>query len=192
MKPIPASQPLFHDLRAHHHVHAHLAAAHPPRRISTEVAVAVLGHRHARARHHEGRGGGDVERPLAVAAGADDVHRALGRRTFTHLSRITLAAAAYSATLSPRARIAIRRPPICAGVAVALEQLLEGRLGLRRGTAGLRRRRRSGVSSRRSCRDRLCRAGQEILQQRVAVFGPDALGVELHALDREGSGGAGP
>jgi hypothetical protein len=41
-----------------------------------------------------------------------------GRRTFTHLSRITLAAAAYSATDSPRARIAISRPPICAGVAV--------------------------------------------------------------------------
>jgi hypothetical protein len=41
-----------------------------------------------------------------------------GAATFTHLARITLAAAAYSATLSPRARIAISRPPICAGVAV--------------------------------------------------------------------------
>jgi len=66
-------------LGAHAHLHAHL-----PQRIGGaaqrgEVAVAVLGHRHARARHDEGRGGGDVERALAVAAGADDVHRPLRR-----------------------------------------------------------------------------------------------------------------
>ena len=40
-----------------------------------------------------------------------------GARTGLHLARITLAAAAYSSTVSPRVRSAIKKPPICAGVA---------------------------------------------------------------------------
>jgi hypothetical protein len=39
-----------------------------------------------------------------------------GAFTGWHLARITLAAAAYSSTVSPRVRSAIRKPPICAGV----------------------------------------------------------------------------
>jgi hypothetical protein len=39
-----------------------------------------------------------------------------GARTAWHFARITLAAAAYSSTVSPRVRSAIRKPPICAGV----------------------------------------------------------------------------
>ena len=41
--------------------------------------VAVLGDRHAGGRRDERRGGRDVERPAAVAAGPDDVDGALGR-----------------------------------------------------------------------------------------------------------------
>src|SRR6056297_2951790 len=40
-----------------------------------------------------------------------------GAVTLLHLARITAAAAAYSTTVSPRVRSAIRNPPICAGVA---------------------------------------------------------------------------
>ena len=41
----------------------------------------------------------------------------LGAFTALHLARITAAAAAYSSTVSPRVRSAIRRPPIWDGVA---------------------------------------------------------------------------
>ena len=48
------AQGAFDDGRAHHHVHAHLGQRIRRARFRTEVAVAMLGHRHACARHHEG------------------------------------------------------------------------------------------------------------------------------------------
>ena len=68
----------FHHLGADHDVQAHFGQHIRRPGFRRQVAVAVLGDRHARARHDKGGGGRDVQRSLAVAAGADDVHRAGG------------------------------------------------------------------------------------------------------------------
>jgi len=57
-----------------HHVDAKLRQGIRRAGFRRQVAVAVLRHRDARAGDDEGRGGRYVERALAVAAGADDVH----------------------------------------------------------------------------------------------------------------------
>ncbi len=72
-------QRLFNHLHADHHVDSHLRQRIRRAGFRTEVAVAVLGHHHARARHHKGRGGRDVQRALAVAPRSDDVHGPFGR-----------------------------------------------------------------------------------------------------------------
>ena len=45
----------------------------------------MLGHDHARRRHHEGNGGGNIERAKPVAAGAAQIHGALGRAHGAHM-----------------------------------------------------------------------------------------------------------
>ena len=42
-------------------------------------AIAMLGHRHTRARHDKGHGSGNIERAMAVAAGAAQVNRIVRR-----------------------------------------------------------------------------------------------------------------
>ena len=48
-------------------------------RLGRGSAIAMLGDRHAGGRDHQADGGRDVERMMAVAAGAADVDRAVGR-----------------------------------------------------------------------------------------------------------------
>ena len=62
-----------------HHVDPKLALHIRRARFRTGRAVAMLGHRHASPRHHEGGRRRDIERVHPVAAGADDVHRPFGR-----------------------------------------------------------------------------------------------------------------
>jgi hypothetical protein len=86
-------------------------------RLRGERAVAVLGDRHARAGDDEGGAGGDVVGAGRVAAGADDVD-GVGRRFHgSILARMVMTAPVISSTVSPRTRSAMRKPPICAGVA---------------------------------------------------------------------------
>ena len=73
------SQPTFHHRGADHDVDPKLTQSVRSPRFRRQVAVAVFGHWHACASHHKGGRGRDVQRPLAVAPGADDVHRPFGR-----------------------------------------------------------------------------------------------------------------
>ena len=188
MKPIPAScQAAFHHLGADHHVQAHLGQRIGRTRFRRQVAVAMLGHDHARTRHDKGRRGRDVQRALAVAAGADDIHRALrARAPALHLARITEAAAAYSSTVSPRVRSAIRKPPIWAGVPLAIEQRAEGRFSLGPGQGA------GGGNADQGLQD-IAHAGTRasaISRKLRSIWWPCSeamrFRVELHAFDRQG------
>ena len=66
-------------IRADHHVHAHLGQRVRGARFRRQVTVAMFGNGHAGARDNECGRGRDVQGAQRVAAGADDVHRALGR-----------------------------------------------------------------------------------------------------------------
>ena len=67
-------QAALDHLGADHDVETHFGQRIRSTRFGTEVAVAVFGDWHACACDDEGGGGGDVERTLAVTAGANDVH----------------------------------------------------------------------------------------------------------------------
>ena len=131
-----------------------------------------------------------------------------------HAARIICAAPVISSTVSPRTRSAIRKAPICAGVASPAVIMLEGDADLVLARAWRRPRpsgsgcelvgghgghrvvhagsggvaRGPGVAAARA------EAGQleEVGEQRVAVLGGDALGMELHAVHRDASCAAGP
>ena len=158
--------------------------------LGGEGAVAVLGHRHAAAGDDERRGGRDVEGAGAVAAGADGVDGAGGRRrSAAALARMVRAAPVISSTVSPRTRSAIRKPPICAGVASPDIMRVEGRAGfvLAQPLAGGElREQRLEIAGRLAHAATLLRRGetQEIAQQIVAALRRDALGMELHAVQR--------
>jgi hypothetical protein len=184
-------QAAFHHLGADHHVQAQFGQRIGRAGFRRQVAVAVLGHRHAGAGDDEGRRGRDVQRALAVAAGADDVHRARGRPHGVAFRPHHVAAAAYSSTVSPRVRSAIRKPPIWAGVASPSNRAVKAARP-RPGSGAGWRRCRSAASAPRSCRAPSRGPCQEIAQQLVAMFAGDAFGVELHALDQVCRGGAGP
>ena len=65
---------LFNHFRSNHHVDAHLPQRVRRAGFGRQVAVAVFGHGHTGARHHKGRGGGNVQRAFAIATGANDIH----------------------------------------------------------------------------------------------------------------------
>jgi hypothetical protein len=91
----------------------HVGAA----RLRRHAAVAVLGHARAGRGDHEHRGGGDVERVRAVAAGADDVDQVgCGRRRDRRAnSRSTAAAPAISPTVSFLTRRPVRIAAVIVG-----------------------------------------------------------------------------
>ena len=72
-------QRLFNQFRADHHVDPQFGQHVRRPGFGTEVAVAMFGDHDARPRHHKGGGGRNVQRALGVTAGADDIHRAIGR-----------------------------------------------------------------------------------------------------------------
>src|SRR5512138_1265885 len=112
------------------------------------------------------------------------------------LARITVAAPVISSTVSPRTLSAMRKPPICAGVALpdimmskACSASARDRVAppatlpirpFRSGMSPLIA--ASPSSGRRSGVGEL----QEVQQQRMARLGGDALRMELHAVDRQG------
>ena len=148
-----------------------------------ERAVAVLGDRHAAGGHDQRGAGGDVERAGAVAAGADDVDRALRGADAMHFARITRTAAAYLVHgLAAHAQRHQQAADLRRG-RVARHEHGERRLGLSSASAGPRRRGRSAAFAGRSCR--LSGEFEEVAEQRMAVLGGDAFGVELHAEDRQ-------
>ena len=115
------------------------------------------------------------------------------------LARMTRAAPVISATVSPRTRSAIRKPPICAGVASPDMITFERRFGLRlrSGLAGGERAPvaaciEAGRAHQAACPARCRGQGKEILQHRVAMLRRDALGMELHAVNVAARDGPGP
>jgi hypothetical protein len=60
------------------------SALPPPAAAIGDGAIAVLGHAHAGAGHHEGRNGGDIEGARAVAAGAAGIEQGLTREAVFH------------------------------------------------------------------------------------------------------------
>ncbi len=85
--------------------------------------IAVLGHARARARHHEGGHGGDVERGTGAAARSAGIEQGLGS---THasirmvFSRMARAKPSSSSGVSPFIRKPIRKADICGVVAAPL------------------------------------------------------------------------
>ena len=168
-----------------------------------DAAVAVLGDLHAGAGRDQRRAGRDVVGAVAVAAGADDVD-GVGR----HLDAVhagaqhlrgagdlldRLAAHAQRHQEGAHLRRAWRRPPSSGRArcgsrprsSVApprdlLDQLAQFLGGLGVHAAVLRRRGARARTLRRRGRE----AGEleEVGEQRVAVLGGDALGMELHAV----------
>ena len=161
-----------------------------------ERAVAVLGDRHAGAGDDEGRAGRDVVGAGGVAAGADDVDRALRRLDRRHARRAWSRRRRRSRpTVSPRTRSAIRKPPICARRRLARHDDVEGASASSRvscspgGDLGEEALHVGHVRrARRPARALKARGDlEEILEDAVAVLGGDAFGMELHAVHRIGS-----
>src|SRR5262245_27017908 len=123
-----------------------------------------------------------------------------GAFTFNILARMALTAPVISSTVSPRTRSAIRIAPICEGVAspaimrsntcedssrenaapvaaLAMSALNSSIMI----AASMRPARGNGAVLARVPRRRQF---EKILQDHVAMFGGDALGVELHTVDR--------
>ena len=113
-------------------------------------------------------------------------------------ARIADTAPVISSTVSPRTRSAIRKAPICDGVASPDIIMSKASAASSRVSAApvatlpisslklLILRSRGQAAGRRPLRD-IPVAGQieEILQQDVAVLGGDAFGMELHAVHRQ-------
>ena len=89
--------------------------------LARDRPVAVLGHVHAGARHHERRHGRNVECARAVAARAAGIEQRLARRcrasTGAAISRMARAKPTSSSTVSPFIRRAIRKAAICGWLA---------------------------------------------------------------------------
>ena len=160
-------------------------------RFRREIAVAVLGHRHAAAGDDERRRGRDVEGAGAVAAGADGVDGARRRldrqRLGAHGARgagdLLDRLAAHAQRHQERAHLRRRR--------VARHHRVEGGGGL--GLARAARRRRRGASSALEIGDDVAHAGDALRARRArgsccsSSWPPlrgDAFGMELHAVDR--------
>src|SRR5690606_33914009 len=94
-------------------------------------------------------------------------------------SRITLAAAAISPTVSFFTRSPIRMAAIIGG---CISPLMIDRISESISSWKISRCSMQRVSA--SCAVIVISALQEVAQQRVAVFGEERLGMELHALDR--------
>jgi hypothetical protein len=78
----------------------------------------VLGDRNPGPRNDKGRGRGNVESALLIAAGSASIEQVLElTRTRYALSRITRAAPVISSTLSPFMRKAVRKAATWSGVA---------------------------------------------------------------------------
>ena len=92
-------------------IHAKFSQHISRTRARGDRPVAALGH-WIRAGHHKSRTGRDVEGALAVAASAEAVDGAL-RRAHGQ-ARIARGSAGDLVHVSPRTRMAINRPPICA------------------------------------------------------------------------------
>ena len=209
MKPMPASRMQRADLRrAQLDLDAERAEHVGRARLRRQRAVAVLGDRHAGARDDEGRAGRDIVGAGGVAAGADHVDRvgaAPSRRSI--LARMAVTAPVISSTVSPRTRSAIRRPPICEGVASpdimrskarAASSRVSARAGRdlgderfeivghrhRLNSPRARRLRAGCAAARRVARSRRGEI-EKILQHQMAVLGGDAFGMELHAMHRQ-------
>src|SRR5262245_61684658 len=113
-----------------------------------------------------------------------------GASTRTILSRIAMTAPVISLTASPRTLSAMRRPPIWAGVAspdIMMSKACFASSTLRaRPSAALAI---SGLKSDMNGLGSMLHGGagdlQEVLQDLVALLRRDALGVELHAVDRQ-------
>src|SRR5882672_9941640 len=109
------------------------------------------------------------------------------------LARIVRAAPVISSTVSPRTLSAIRKPPICAGVAlpdIIASKAVAASSSLSRSPAATRpisvlRSSMSEVIGGGSCRDaRRRRQAQEIAEQLMTADRGDALGMELDAVER--------
>src|SRR4051794_40659920 len=113
-----------------------------------------------------------------------------GASTRTILSRIAITAPVISLTASPRTRSAMRKPPIWAGVAspdIMMSNACLASSTLRgRPSAALAI---SGLNCDIQRLASMLRAGagnvEEVLQYLVALLRGDALGMELHAMDRQ-------
>src|SRR5579872_4418502 len=116
-----------------------------------------------------------------------------GACTISAFARMARAAPVISSTVSPRTRSAIRKPPICEGVAFPDSMASKASAD----SASLRRWPCAAlpISTLKpvvsmltvpaSCGDRgLLGELDEVREQRVSALGRDALGVELHAVDR--------
>ena len=202
-KPTPAS-PTQREIVADGHLEldAELGEHVGGARLGGDAAVAVLGDLDAGAGRDQRRAGGDIVGAVAVAAGADDVDGVGRHLDAVHAARSICAAPVISSTVSPRTRSAIRKAPICAGVAApaviwSSAVRISSSVSVAPPETFWIRWRSScegwavhGLGSQaawraaRTLRRRGAHAGdlEEVGEQRVAVLGGDALGVELHAV----------
>src|SRR5690348_7710041 len=116
-----------------------------------------------------------------------------GACTISAFARMARAAPVISSTVSPRTRSAIRKPPICEGVAfpdsIASKASADSASPRRWPCAAFAIRTLkpvvSTVMAPGSCGDgSVLGELDEIREQRVAAFGGDALGMKLHAVHR--------
>lgn len=85
--------------------------------FGAQSPVAVLGDRQAGAGDDDRGERRDIIGADAVTAGADDIDGIGGAETGSMRERMEETAPTISSTVSPRTRSAIRKPPICDGVA---------------------------------------------------------------------------